>query len=175
MKRNAAILCALFILFSLVWLTAGCSSEETKTVATPEGKATVTTKTDEGKSEVKVETKEGALTVRSGPQALNEAELGVPLYPGAEVVHSGQLAETTDSGSEIATSYSLTTNDSFDKVASFYRSNLKDVHHAMDQTMGGQRMSMFMTGKEGDMRTIQVMASTAGGPTSIQITRVVEK
>ena len=175
MKRNAAVLCALFIVSSLAWLSAGCSSEETKTVATPEGKATVTTKTEEGKSAVKVETKEGTLTVRSGPQAVSEAELGVPIYPGAEVVQSGQLAKTTDSASGIAASYSLTTNDSFDKVASFYRSNLKDVQHAMDQTMGGQRMSLFMTGKEGDMRTIQVIASTAGGPTSIQITKVVEE
>jgi hypothetical protein len=175
MRRNAAVVCALFILYSLAWLTTGCSSEESKTVATPEGKATVTTKTDEGKSVVKVETEEGALTVQSGPQTVSEAEVGVPIYPGAKVVHSGHLAETKDAASGIAATYSLTTNDSFDKVVSFYRSNLKDVQHAMDQTMGDRKMSMFMMGKEGDMRTIQVMASTSGGPTSIQITKVVEK
>jgi hypothetical protein len=175
MKRKAAVLCALFILSSLAWLTTGCSSEESKTVVTPEGKATVTTKTEGEKSIVKVETKQGTLTVQSGSQAMSEAEVGVPIYPGAKVVHSGQLAETKDAGSGIAASYSLTTNDSFDKVVSFYKSNLKDVQHAMDQSMGGQKMSMFMTGKEGDMRTIQVMASTAGGPTNIQITKVVDK
>jgi hypothetical protein len=175
MRRNAAVVCALFILYSLTCLTTGCSSEESKTVVTPEGKATVTTKTEGEKSVVKVETKEGTLTVQSGSQAISEAEVGVPFYPGAKVVHSGRLAETKDAASDIAASYSLTTNDSFDKVVSFYKSNLKDVQHAMDQSMGDQKMSLFMTGKEGDMRTIQVMASTAGGPTNIQITKVVDK
>jgi hypothetical protein len=175
MKRGAVVFCALFVLYFAACLTAGCTSEESKTVVTPEGKATVTTKTDEGKSVVKVETKEGTLTVKSGPQAASEADVGVPIYPGAKVVSSSQLAETKDAASGIASTHSMTTNDNFDKVVSFYKSNLKDVQHSMDQTMGDQKMSMFMTGKEGDMRTIQIMASTAGGPTNIQITKVVEK
>jgi hypothetical protein len=45
----------------------------------------------------------------------------------------------------------------------------------MDQTMGDQKMSMFMSGKEGDMRTIQIMANASGGPTNIQITKVLDK
>jgi hypothetical protein len=119
MKREALVLCALFILYSAACLTAGCSSEESKTVVTPEGKATVTTKTEGEKSVVKVETKEVTITVKSGPQAVSEAEVGAPIYPGAMVVSASQLAETKDAGSGKASTYSMTTNDGFDKVVSF--------------------------------------------------------
>lgn len=175
MKRRAVVVRALLLLCSAALLTAGCGSEESKTVVTPEGKATVTTKTEGEKSVVKVETKEGTLTVKSGSQTVSEAEVGVPIYPGAKVVSTSQMAETKDAGSGKASTYSFTTNDGFDKVVGFYKTNLKNVQHSMDQTMGDQKMSMFMTGQEGDMRTIQVMANASGGPTNIQITKVVDK
>jgi hypothetical protein len=175
MKKRAFVVRALFILYSAACLTSGCSSEESKTVVTPEGKATVTTKTEGEKSVVKVETKEGTLTVKSGSQTVTEAEVGVPIYPGAKVVSTSQMAETKDAGSGKASTYAFTTNDGFDKVVSFYKTTLKDIQHSMDQTMGDQKMSMIMTGKEGDMRTVQVMPSASGGPTNIQITKVVDK
>jgi hypothetical protein len=90
MKTKTVVLCFLAAAF----LVAGCGREESATFATPEGKVTVTAKQSGAEGTVKVETKEGTATIKTGPQALNEAELGVPAYPGAHVISSGQFGET---------------------------------------------------------------------------------
>jgi len=175
MKRKAVVLCALLVIFTALFVT-GCGRDDTKTFSTPDGKVTVTAKPGgQGEGVVKIEGKEGTVTVKAGPQAVSEAELGAPVYPGAQVVSSGQFSDAKGARSGVASTYMMTTNDSFDQVASFYKANLKDVQQAMDQTAGDQKMAMFMTGKKGDMRNIQVIAKTSGGPTNIHITKIVEK
>ncbi len=174
MKTKITVLCALCVLVAACFM-AGCGREESATFTTPEGKVTVTAKQSGEEGTVKVETKQGTATFKTGPQAVNEAELGVPAYPGAQVVSSGQYGETKDSRSGSASVVLLSTNDSFDKVVAFYKANMKDIRQTMDQSIGGQKMAVFMTGKEGNMRNVQIVASASGGPTNIHITKVTEK
>lgn len=175
MKRRSIVFGALIVFFTVLCVT-GCGREETRTISTPDGKVTVTTKTGgPGEGEVKVEGKEGTVTVKSGPQAVSEAELGAPIYPGAQVVSSGQFSDAKGSASGMASAYIMTTNDSFDKVVSFYKANLKNIQQSMDHTVGGQKMAMFTTGNKGDMRNIQITAKDSGGPTNINIMKIVEK
>jgi hypothetical protein len=69
----------------------------------------------------------------------------------------------------------LSTNDPFDKVVAFYKTNMKDVQQTMNQTAGDQKMVVFMAGRKGDMRNVQIVAGTSGGTTNIHITKVTGK
>ena len=175
MKRNAVFAFAsCFIAAAILFLT-GCGKEESATVKSPEGKVTVTTKQDGGKDVVKIETKQGSLTIKPGQQAVSVAELGAPVYPGSEVVTSGQLDNAKGPATGIAATYMMSTNDSYDKVVSFYKANLKNIQQTMNHTIGDQKMTIFMSGKAGNVRSIQIVAKTSGGPTNIQVTRITEK
>lgn len=175
MKKKGIIFSAIFFFMIGIFSFAGCGREESTTYSTPEGKVTVTARQEGRKEVVKLETKEGTLTVSAGPHAVSEAQLGVPIYPGAQIVSSGQLDHVKGSSSGIASSFLMTTDDNFDKVVAFYKANLKDIQQAMDQTMGNQRMAMFMSGKQGDMKNIQITGAPKGGPTNIQITKISER
>jgi hypothetical protein len=175
MKNKATVLCILGLFVTAACFVAGCGRDESKTFTTPGGTVKVTAKQSGQEGVVTVETKEGAATIKTGPQAVTEAELGAPVYPGAQVVSSGQFGQTKDAGSGVASTFLMSTNDSFDKVSAFYKTNLKDVQQSMDQTAGDQKIAMFMTGKKGNMRNVQITAKTSGGPTNIQITKIVEK
>ena len=174
MQSKATVLCILGFFVIVSCLAAGCGRDESTTFTTPGGTVKVTAKSGQ-EGVVTVETKEGAATIKAGPQAVSEAELGAPLYPGAQVLSSGQFGQTKDTGSSAASTFLMSTNDSFDKVAAFYKTNLKDVQQSMDQTAGDQKIAMFMTGRKGNMRNVQIIAKTSGGPTNIQITKIVEK
>lgn len=174
MKTKMMVLCALSFL-AAACVTAGCGREESATFTTPEGKVTVTAKQSGAEGTVKVETKEGTATVTTGPQAVNEAELGAPVYPGAQVISSGQFGETKGTRAGSASAVLLSTNDSFDKVVAFYKASLKDIRQTMDQTAGDQKMVMFMAGREGNMRNVQIVAGASGGPTNIHIMKVTGK
>jgi len=175
MKTKVMVLCALCVFAAAVCFVAGCGRDESKTFTTPDGKVTVTANRTGAEGVVKVESKEGTATIRTGPQAVSGAELGAPVYPGAQVISSGQFGETKGSNSGAASTVLMSTNDSFDKVVAFYKTNLKDVQQAMDQTAGDQKMAMFMTGRKNEMRSVQIVAKASGGPTNIHITKVTEK
>ena len=171
MRSKTMVLCVL----AAACLVAGCGKEESTTFTTPEGKVTVTAKQSGAEGTVKVETREGTATVRTGPQTIGQAELGVPAYPGAQVISSGQFGEAKGSGAGSASAALLSTNDPFDKVVAFYKANMKDIRQTMDQTAGDQKMVMFTAGREGNMRNVQIVAAGGGGPTNIHIMKVTGK
>jgi hypothetical protein len=175
MKNKTVVLCILGLFVTAACFAAGCGRDESKTFTTPGGTVKVTAKQSGAEGVVTVETKEGTATIKSGSQAVSEAQLGAPLYPGAQVLSSGEFGQTKGAGSGVASTVVMSTNDSFDKVAAFYKTNLKDVQQSMDQTAGDQKIAMFMTGRKGNMRNVQIIAKTSGGPTNIQITKIVEK
>jgi hypothetical protein len=175
MKRKKVFPCMFCIYFAILILMAGCGKDDSQTITTPEGKVTVTTKNDTGKETVKIETKEGSLTVKTGSHTISEAEFGVPVYPGAQVVSSGQIDETKNNAPGVSATYLMTTNDNYDKVVAFYKANLKKVEQSMNHTMGDEKIAMFTIGKEGDMKNIQIFAKTSGGPTNINITKITTK
>jgi hypothetical protein len=175
MKRKTVVVFASYIIAAAIIFVSGCGRDESKTITTPEGKVTVTTRQDGGKDVVKIETKQGSLTVKAGQQAVSEAELGAPIYPGSQVASSGRLDESKGTAAGVATAYIMTTDDNYDKVISFYKKNLKNIQQTMDQNFDDQKMTMFMSGKGGNIRTVQVVAKTSGGPTSIHVTKITEK
>jgi hypothetical protein len=90
--------------------------------------------------------------------------IGVDLYPGAEVTKDG-TATMTIAGMHTATAV-LETSDSPDKVAAFYKSKLPNTTYSSNQ---GDHYSM-MAGSKDDMTTINI--ENRGDKTVIQISRV---
>jgi hypothetical protein len=156
-------------------LVGGCGREESATYSSPEGEVTVTSKEQGGREVVTVESGGGSLTVFSGPQSISEAELGVPLYPGAQLFSSAQMEQGGAEAAGAIASYSLTSGDGFDEVVAFYRANLKDVRQSMDQNLGGQKMAFFLVGKENQLKSVQVMSDLVEGKTAIQVTWLPEE
>ena len=167
----APIVC-IFIIATL--FVAGCGKDEPKTVKTPEGKVTIKTEQEGGQGVVRVESEKGKVTVTTGgQQTVSEAELGVPIYPGAKTVSTGQFEGTRGSMPGVQT-YMFVTTDGQDKVASFYKSNLKDVSQEITQTAGNKKTTIFTIGKKGAIH-LQVSGDVSGGETTIQVMKVVKK
>ncbi len=172
MKNKATVLCILGLFVTAACFVAGCGRDESATFATPGGTVKVTAKQSGREGVVTVETKEGAATIKTGPQAITEAELGAPVYPGAQVVSSGQFGQTKMPIRRASTFLMSQTTRS--TKSPFYKTNLRMCRvHGSDR--GDQKIAMFMTGKKGNMRNVQIIAKTSGGPTNIQITKIVEK
>ena len=155
--------------------TTGCSKEESTSYSTPGGDVTVTTQQQDGKDTVTVKSAEGSLTVSNAPQKITEAQLGVPLYPGAQLVSSAQLEQNHDTAPGMSASYLLTSSDGFDQVAAFYKANLKDIHQTMDQGMGDQKIALFLVGKKNAHKSVQIMSDAVEGKTAIQVTWLPEE
>jgi hypothetical protein len=152
MKRALILLISLGLIMSFIALT-GCggkrvTAEKTDDEVTIEagenGEATV----ENGEGEVTTESEEGDSAVESGESGENtengdsgqggesevtpdisydvpsEEELGAPIYPGAVFV-PGSGGTVTDPGSgQSASMAEYKTNDAYDKVVSFYTTNL---------------------------------------------------
>jgi len=175
MKKMIIAAGALPLLFAGMLSASGCSREESKTYSTPQGEVTVTTRQQSGQDAVTVESAAGSLTVFSGPQAISEAQLGVPLYPGAQLFSSAQMEQAGEATATAMASYSLTSSDGFDQVVSFYRANLKDVRQSMDQRLGSQNMAFFLVGKENELKSVQIVSDLVEDKTSIQVTWLPEE
>jgi hypothetical protein len=112
---------------------------------------------------VKVETPFGSVETTKDP-AEAERNLGVDLYPGAEVLKEG--AASANFGGVHTTSLSSETTDSADKVSSFYKSKFPD---AMVTTTGGGRSTIIANGHNS---VITINIESHGDKTRIQITNV---
>lgn len=124
MKKIVALtslLLAVGLLAGMIGLV-GCGKKQT-TIETPEGKVEVT---EEGEGKVTYRTKEGEATYESTLEEPSEAELGAPIYPDAEFNEkgSGKVSGTSAEGEYSATVAEFITDDSFDKVLSWYRGKL---------------------------------------------------
>jgi hypothetical protein len=167
MKRVSII--AVSLLF-LAFLFVGCSKTE-RTIFVPGGRAKVTTKrTAHGQAQtVEFAGKGGKTTITNGEgQTVTEAELGVPVYPGAKVEMS-QKSKDQQSGGKSMEQYMLSTSDGFDKVVAFYKPVLKDVQSSNTMDMGGEKMALFAM-KKGDIETtLHIMSDSKKKITTIQV------
>ncbi len=120
MRKSIALLFLLALVATLV-IATGCGGSKT-TVKTPEGEV----KVEEKEGKVTYETEEGKVTYEGSDKAPSEAELGAPVYPGAEYVEgsggtataSGPEGQFTTSGAEFVT------EDAYSKVVDFYTGKL---------------------------------------------------
>ena len=157
---------AVIVLTGLAALVLGCGRTQV-TQSTPGGKVTVT-KSATGKVEgMKVESKEGTYTSSVGSgKTLTEAEVGAPVYPGATEAMAGSFAGNKMAGQPGFSQHILTTGDSFDKVAAFYKSHLKNIKSQNEFGAGAGKIAMFVIG-EGEM--VQVTMDTKEKRTMIHV------
>jgi hypothetical protein len=118
---------------------------------------------EEKNGKVKVESPFGNIETSTDP---NEAarNIGVDIYPGAEVSKNGSASMTI--GGMHTSSAVLETDDSPDKVAAFYKSKLPSSAYSSNQ---GDHYSM-MAGDKDNMTTINIAGRD--GKTVIEISRV---
>lgn len=120
MKKSFVVLALLALVATLI-ISAGCGGSKT-TLKTPEGEVEV----EEKDGKVTYETEEGKVTYEGSEEAPSEAELGAPVYPGAEYVEgSGGSATATGPEGEFTTAGAeFVTDDSYSKVVDFYTGKL---------------------------------------------------
>jgi flagellar basal body-associated protein FliL len=112
---------------------------------------------------VKVETPFGNVETTNDP-AQTAKELGVDVYPGAEIQKNGTA--TTTFGSVHSASASFTSSDSVDKVCAFYKSRISNPM----VTSSDNNRCTFVSNDSKNMITINV--ENSGDATKIQITNV---
>jgi hypothetical protein len=135
-------------LAAIVALVA-CGSHKTTTVSTSNGEATVTQ--DASGQSTTVKTNEGTVTVG---KTVDASQLGVPAYPGADANTEGTVSYTGANGGAMA---AYKTTDDFDKVYTFYKSQLP---------AGSEKMKM----QSGDGSIAEFVVDNASGETAVQIT-----
>jgi hypothetical protein len=183
MKRLGAVAMLLLVLS----VAAGCGRKQTyrtaegtvtldrkgqKVEATIEGeKGKVTVTGDQSK--MTVQNDERTTTVQSGAQ-VSEADLGIPIYPGAKAEQAITSSSTGEGEAKSITQVHLTTPDSFDKVKAFYQAKLPKVKATTD--VSTPEISMFqMTWKEdGEDRTLIVSRNSGDKQTQIVLNRTKE-
>jgi hypothetical protein len=150
MKQNGLLLSVISVFLIAGLLISGCGRDKDSfTASTPGGKVTVNTDKS-GQGTVQIETKDGTVVV-TGQQGgtVTEAQLGVPVYPGATVKGSSKMEGAATGGQGSIEMYTLMTPDNLEKVTAFYKSNLKNVKNSFVQGSGDQGMAMFSIGDDG--------------------------
>jgi hypothetical protein len=99
-------------------LFAGCSRQ--KTVVVPGGgKVTVKENPAGQAKEVTIQNEKGSVKINTEAK-ISEAELGMPIYPGAEVGQSVAMTNGMDKNAGAMKQVVLTTPDAVEKVKAFY-------------------------------------------------------
>jgi hypothetical protein len=170
MKRKGLPLSLFPLLLITGLLISGCGKDKDSfTASTPGGSVTVNTD-GSGQGNVQIETKDGKVVV-TGQQGgtVTEAELGIPVYPGATVKGSSKMEGAATGNQGVLEMYTLATPDSLEKVAAFYKSNLKNVKNSFVQGSGDQGMAMFSIGDDGAI-TVNIV-SDKNKETVIQVAK----
>jgi len=157
------------ILIAVALFAAGCGKSE-KTVYNGAGGKVSVEKGRGDEHTTNVETKEGKATVTTGGnKTITEAELGAPVYPGAKVEVSSEYA--SNKGDESASHHLLSSTDSFEKVADFYKNNLKNVSSQQNVSQGDSKMAMFSVGKDKVETMVHVIWDSNKKKTMIQVVK----
>jgi len=170
MKKNGMVLAAISLMVIIGLVMTGCGKKKDAfSVSTPDGKVTVKTG-GTGQGAMQIETKDGKAVIVTGQQggAVTEAQLGVPVYPGAKVKATVSMQDAGD-GKGRTDVCTLMTPDNFEKVAAFYKSNLKNVKNSFVQGSGDQAIAMFTVGGD-DAITVNLGPGENKG-TAIQVAK----
>ena len=176
--RTTWMACALVTTTALV---AGCGRAQEKASEAAMEKAIEAEMAKSGGGQAKVDLSAGRIKMTTtdasgkstqmemGSAKVTEAELGLPFYPGAKQVDGGATRISTGDGSTM--SVGLHSADSADKVAGFYRDQLKAKaagKQFMDMS-GGDGNATLMLADEKDKSSLQVSVMKAESGSDIQI------
>jgi hypothetical protein len=154
-----------------VLVACGCS-RKTTTVVPGARKVTVEEK-GKGEGKVTVKSKEGEMTMEMGKKAtVTEAELGVPIYPGAEQGESGTWSMTGKEGSGSTAVYQFKTKDPYDKVFAFYKDKIKNPTSTIENTSDGKKLGLIQVVDEGKKLMIHVTVQEKDGQTEIGVQKM---
>jgi hypothetical protein len=136
---------------------AGCSRQ--KTIVVPGmGKTTVREGAAGQPKQVTIENKDTKVEINT-EAAVSKADLGMPIYPGAEVGQSMAMTQNTDKEGGTVKQVSLTTSDAVDKVKAFY---LKQYPKAGSMDMNSPEVSMtHLTIQEGKEQKLIIISRKA--------------
>ncbi len=139
----------------------------TWTATGPDGTTTVTTVTGEdGEATVVTTDAEGnETTIETGANAVTEDDIGIKFYPGAAPEGGGQISGSTEAGGNRA-GVMLTTPDSFEKVAQFYKDE-----YDTDEILETPTALMMTVGEGDDSAKITVVREASEDVTRIAILR----
>lgn len=151
-------------------LASGCAKTR-KTHVTPGGEE-VTVETEKSiqgdKRTVEVKTEEGTATITTETeQTITEAELGVPVYPGAKVKASSKY----EGGKDKFAQHTLVTTDSFEEVQKFYKARLKNVQTSYSATHEGQKTATFVLADDKGTNAVSIASNEEENNTIITVTR----
>jgi hypothetical protein len=150
--------------------TAPATAPVDATMTAPPGDAAATPAPSS--SAYTVTTKNGTATLGGG---VDPSKLGAPVYPGAQANpdSNGSLSAETPEGSTVMATFK--TNDGFDKVYDYYKSQMPAGSEGMKLSMGGASTAQWQIGKDGaaDQVVVQVNADKTGAVT-ILITHVIK-
>jgi len=163
-RRNRHFQLLLSCLAFLAFLLAGCG----KDAAPPRQGPQVTVEGGEGAGEkVTVEGEEGQSDIEVTQAEPSEEALGIPFYPGAEVVPGSGLSSRTVQGEKTLETLQaeLTTPDAFKKVVSWYRNRLGQ---PLEETAEGATWVI----REESETVRSVMVEPGEGKTSIKVLKI---
>lgn len=156
MKRMAVLAGALAL--------AGCGSENTGTVETPEGRVQYTASVDGSDTDMVINSPEGEVRIVSGADQKIDLPAGFTLYPGASVVTSSTVSHAEGSGVRVA----MTSAASPLQVVDFYRKQARaaGITDLTEITGGGQ---VTIAGRGEDGTDFSLAATSGEGATSINL------
>lgn len=165
---------------ALLPLTAACGKkEESKSINIP-GLGKIETKGDGKEATFSIKTKEGEVKFESS-KTVTEADLGVPIYPGAKSQDGGSLM-IAGGGKEKGGSWTaanFTTADPYESVRDFYKGKAGADAQIMETSAEGAKTAMFhlkaKDEKDKTAATVIVSRSKDKPETEIHIQRVSEK
>jgi predicted small lipoprotein YifL len=122
LRKMSLLVALLAVMLALLFVMAGCGNKTT--VETPEGTAQV----EQDGGTATYNQGDQSATVEQSTTAPTEAELGAPIYPGAEynADNSASTSYSNGGASASTTTAEFVTNDSFSKVSDWYKSKLGD-------------------------------------------------
>jgi hypothetical protein len=121
-------------------------------------------KVDEKAGSVQIETPKGTVTIGQDVK-IEEAELGVPIYPGA-TRQEGSMRVATDEGHTVTVSFQ--TSDAPEKVITFYREKLSGAGVSVISSEDG---AVITGGKEGGAGFVVSIGRGESGGSVIGIVR----
>ncbi len=146
-------------------LLVSCSNDSEGTIQTDDGDVEYSIDGDNGSSEFRAESDDGReVSINTGTDVPVELPAGYSIYPGASVVSNSVINVGNESGSIVF----MTTQDSPEEVAAFYRQQAEaaGIVIANEMNSAGSRM---LAGESADGKSFTVSVSANGDSTTAQL------